>query len=86
MTKGDVRRRTAVHKAGHAVIAERFGLSVVVIRLLDDGTPSPSWTRTTTRSTKAHVKMALAGFAAVGKLLGDEAEQQNRAAENHDLM
>jgi hypothetical protein len=72
-----------MHEAGYAVVAEAVGLTVNEVRLMNvfvgvtdlaDQRPVPH---------EALVKVALAGFAAVGSLLGDEAERQNRETDAH---
>jgi len=82
----DPRLLTAVHEAGHGVVAHDLGLTVNSIAIhtdIDGETditgPDDPWVQ------EAYACVAVAGFAAVGVLLGDEAEARSRASDNHDL-
>ncbi len=75
---------TAVHEAGHAVVAEHGGITVTSIAILNFQTGA---TDLEDRDPPPHAQRALvavAGFAAVGVVLGPKAEAQNRANEAHE--
>lgn len=87
MTDLEPRLLTAVHEAGHAVVAHDLGLTVKSITMHTDvdgetdidGPDDEPWTE------EAYVRVAVAGFAAVGVLLGAEAEELSRSSDFHDL-
>jgi len=77
---------TAVHEAGHAVVAYRLGLRVRSIQIHnvfcgetdvtdDDRVPTPH---------EDFARVAVAGFAGVGVCLGAEAEAESRASDDHE--
>jgi hypothetical protein len=69
-----------VHEAGHAVAAETQGIQVDAISLLNDR----AFTQRAEASPEPHdalVTVMVAGYAAVGVLLGGEAEAWNRRAD-----
>jgi hypothetical protein len=85
VTSVEPRLLTAVHEAGHAVVAEMHGLRVNYIILhnfvtgetdISDGDVQP-------RPYDAFARVAVAGFAAVGVCVGPEAEEQSKATDLH---
>ena len=78
------RQVTVVHEAGHAVIAEDCGIPVKSIEVIDFQTGATELADLEPPPHEDLARVAVAGFAAVGVLLGAEAEDQNRAAEAHE--
>lgn len=78
------RQLTAVHEAGHAVVAEHDGLAVRSIDILDFQTGATDVTEPDPPAFREQARVAVAGYAAVGVVLGPEAETQNREADSHE--
>jgi hypothetical protein len=81
----DVRLQTAVHESGHAIIAERAGMPVLSIVMRDDLNGETTLAGEDPATGETAVKIAVAGFAAVGVLLDDAAEAEQRARDGHLL-
>lgn len=77
---------TAVHEAGHAVVAEHNGITVKSIEILNFQTGATDLEDRDPPPHMERARVAVAGFAAVGVVLGSEAEAQNRASEAHDEL
>jgi hypothetical protein len=78
----DALERTAVHESGHAVIAHHLGLTFTEIELHGEFVGSTAIEEPEPHDL--HVRVAVAGYAAVGAVLGAEAEQQNRGSEHYE--
>jgi hypothetical protein len=87
MTDLEPRLLTAVHEGGHAVVAHDLGLTVnsIAIHTDVDGETDISGPDDEPWVAEAYVRVAVAGFAAVGLLLGAEAEEMSRSSDFHDL-
>jgi hypothetical protein len=75
---------TSVHEAGHAAMAHRLGLPVDKLQL-DSDVDGKTSLANGDHPAESLLRMALAGFAAVGVVLGGAAEAENRARELHFL-
>jgi hypothetical protein len=77
----------AVHEAGHAVIAQLDGNDVADVRLsfTDDGHLIGSTSTPRDLPRDDSIRIAVAGFAAVGIVISADAEAFNRAEDRADL-
>lgn len=76
---------TATHEAGHAVIGTIVGFKGITVRLAENSATGANSLEAEPEPGSDFASMLVAGYAAVGVLLGDDAKQANLSGDQHHL-